>query len=130
MIVIDADLQDPPELIPQMIDLWEQGYEVVYAKKRQNRLGETWIKKKTAKCFFYRILNRLSSVHIPVDTGDFRLIDRKVANQLRRLSEHHRFIRGLVSWTGFRQTSITYERDERFAGETKYPLKKNANTCS
>lgn len=122
LIVIDADLQDPPELIPHMIDLWEQGYEVVYAK-RQKRLGETWIKKKTAKCF-YRILNRLSSVHIPVDTGDFRLIDRKVANQLRRLSEHNRFIRGLVSWTGFRQTSITYQRDERFAGETKYPLKK------
>lgn len=122
LIIIDADMQDPPELMPQMIGLWEQGYEVVYAK-RKKRQGETWFKKMTAACF-YRVLNRLASVHIPVDTGDFRLIDQKVADQLRRFSEHHRFIRGLVSWTGYRQTAITYERDERFAGETKYPLKK------
>lgn len=122
LIIIDADMQDPPELMPQMIGLWEQGYEVVCAK-REKRQGETWFKKMTAACF-YRVLNRLASVHIPVDTGDFRLIDQKVADQLRRLSEHHRFIRGLVSWTGYRQTAITYERDERFAGETKYPLKK------
>lgn len=122
LVIIDADLQDPPELIPDMIKLWEQGYEVVYGKRRK-RNGETWFKLTTAKAF-YKVLDNLSDVHIPRDTGDFRLIDKKVANVLRGLSEHNRFLRGLVAWSGFRQIPLEYERDERFAGETKYPLKK------
>lgn len=122
LVIIDADLQDPPELIPDMIKLWEQGYEVVYGK-RKKRNGETKFKLATAK-LFYKVLDNLSEVRIPRDTGDFRLIDRKVADVLRNLTEHNRFLRGLVAWSGFRQTPIEYERDERFAGETKYPLKK------
>lgn len=122
VVVIDADLQDPPELIPQMIKLWEAGYDVVYAR-RKKRQGETWFKLFTAK-IFYRILNQLSSVAIPVDTGDFRLIDRKVVEALRKMPEQNRFVRGMVSWVGFKQTPIEYEREERLAGETKYPLKK------
>lgn len=122
LVIIDADLQDPPELIPDMIKLWEQGYEVVYGK-RKKRKGETVFKLATAK-IFYKVLDNLSEVHIPRDTGDFRLIDKKVADVLRNLSEHNRFLRGLVAWSGFRQIPLEYERDERFAGETKYPLKK------
>lgn len=122
LVIIDADLQDPPELIPDMIKLWEEGYEVVYGK-RKKRNGETWFKLATAK-MFYKILDNLSDVHIPRDTGDFRLIDKKVADVLRGLTEHNRFLRGLVAWSGFRQIPLEYERDERFAGETKYPLKK------
>lgn len=122
LVIIDADLQDPPELIPNMIELWEQGYEVVYGKRRK-RKGETRFKLTTAK-MFYRILDNLSEVHIPKDTGDFRLIDKKVADVLRNMSEHNRFLRGLVAWSGFKQIPLDYVRDERFAGETKYPLKK------
>ena len=122
LVIIDADLQDPPELIPAMIKLWEQGYEVVYAK-RKKRKGETWFKLFTAK-YFYRILARLSEVKIPTDSGDFRLLDRKVALVLKRMPEKNRFIRGMVSWAGFKQIPLEYEREERFAGETKYPLKK------
>lgn len=122
VVVIDADLQDPPELIPQMIEKWQEGYEVVYGK-RLKRKGETLFKKATAK-LFYRTLKHLTSVDIPVDTGDFRLIDRKVCDIFRRLQEKNRFIRGLVSWIGFRQTYVEYVREERLAGETKYPLKK------
>lgn len=122
LVIIDADLQDPPELIPDMIKLWEQGYEVVYGK-RKKRHGETKFKLFTAK-MFYKVLDHLSEVHIPRDTGDFRLIDRKVADVLRGLSEHNRFLRGLVAWSGFNQIPLEYVRDERFAGETKYPLKK------
>ena len=122
LVIIDADLQDPPELIPDMIKLWEQGYEVVYGK-RKKRKGETIFKLATAK-MFYKVLDHLSEVHIPRDTGDFRLIDKKVADVLRNLSEHNRFLRGLVAWSGFRQIPLEYERDERFAGKTKYPLKK------
>ncbi len=122
VIVIDADLQDPPELIPQMIEKWQEGYEVVYGK-RLKRKGETFFKKATAK-LFYRLLKHLTNVDIPVDTGDFRLIDRKVCDVFCRLQEKNRFIRGLVSWIGFRQTYVEYVREERFAGETKYPLKK------
>ncbi|PHV72331.1 glycosyltransferase [Sporanaerobium hydrogeniformans] len=122
LVIIDADLQDPPELIPQMLNLWKQGNEVVYGK-RKRRKGETWFKLTTAK-IFYRLLGWLTEVEIPVDTGDFRLIDRKVAEVIKALPEHNRFLRGLVAWTGFRQIPLVYEREARFAGETKYPLKK------
>lgn len=122
IVVIDADLQDPPEVILDMIAKWKEGYEVVYGK-RLKRKGETAFKKLTAK-IFYRTLRSLTNVEIPVDTGDFRLIDRKVCDVLRGLKEKNRFVRGLVSWIGFRQTMVEYEREERFAGETKYPLKK------
>lgn len=122
IVVIDADLQDPPELILDMIDKWKQGYDVVYAK-RTERKGETRFKKWTA-ALFYRALRALTDVDIPADSGDFRLIDRKVCEAMKSVREKNRFIRGLVSWVGFRQTAIEYVRDERWAGETKYPLKK------
>ncbi|HAU31282.1 MAG: Glycosyl transferase, family 2 [Desulfotomaculum sp. 46_80] len=123
VIIIDADLQDPPEVIPQMIDQWRQGYEIVYAK-RSKRMGETFFKRTTA-FLFYRILRALTEdINIPLDTGDFRLIDRKVCDAMRDIREKNRFVRGLVSWVGFRSTAIEYTREERFAGETKYPLKK------
>nr|WP_263406136.1 MULTISPECIES: glycosyltransferase family 2 protein [Paenibacillus] len=122
IVVIDADLQDPPEVILEMIAKWKQGYEVVYGK-RLKRHGETAFKKVTAK-LYYRLLSSMTSVDIPTDTGDFRLIDRKVADVLRGLKEKNRYVRGLVSWVGFQQTSVEYVREERFAGETKYPLKK------
>ncbi|MFF2158156.1 glycosyltransferase family 2 protein [Paenibacillus chitinolyticus] len=122
VIIIDADLQDPPELILQMIGKWKEGYEVVYAK-RVKRSGETFFKKWSAS-LFYRVLRASTDIHIPVDTGDFRLMDRKVCDEMKKLPENNRFVRGLVSWVGFRQTAIEYERDERLAGETKYPLKR------
>ncbi|MBH5318517.1 glycosyltransferase family 2 protein [Paenibacillus sp. GSMTC-2017] len=122
IIVIDADLQDPPEVILDMIDKWKEGYEVVYGR-RLKRKGETLFKKLTAMAF-YRVLRSMTNVDIPLDTGDFRLIDRKVCDVLRGLKEKNRFVRGLISWIGFRQTSVEYVREERFAGETKYPLKK------
>ncbi len=122
IVIIDADLQDPPEVIPEMLNLWRQGYDVVYGQ-RSKRKGESAFKKFTAK-MYYRMLKRLTNVDIPVDTGDFRLIDRKVCDAMKMLGEKNRYIRGLVSWTGFNQTAVSYVRDERFAGETKYPLKK------
>lgn len=122
VIIIDADLQDPPEIIPLMIEKWKEGYEVVYAKRTQ-REGETLFKKCTAS-IFYRVLQRLTDINIPVDTGDFRLIDRKVCTAMRSIREKNRFVRGMVSWVGFRQTAVEYVRAERFAGKTKYPLKK------
>lgn len=122
IVVIDADLQDPPEVILKMIDKWKEGYEVVYGK-RLKRKGETLFKKLTA-LLFYRLLRSMTSFDIPLDTGDFRLIDRKVCDVLKGLKEKNRFVRGLVSWVGFRQTSVEYVREERWAGETKYPLKK------
>ena len=122
IVIIDADLQDPPELIPEMIRLWEQGIHVVYAK-RSRREGESWFKLTTAK-YFYKTLDKLSEVKIPIDTGDFRLIDRKVADALSAMPERNKFLRGLISWIGFNQIPIEYERHERFAGETKYPMKK------
>ncbi|MCM3787237.1 glycosyltransferase family 2 protein [Domibacillus indicus] len=122
IVVIDADLQDPPELILDMIEKWKEGYDVVYAK-RTKRKGETFFKKQTAK-MFYRLLRASTDIDIPLDTGDFRLLDRKVCDQLKDMKEQSRFVRGLVSWVGFKQTAIEYERDERLAGETKYPLKK------
>jgi len=122
VVVIDADLQDPPEVIGDMVKKWREGYDVVYGK-RLKREGETAFKKLTAK-IYYRLLTSLTSVDMPVDTGDFRLIDRKVCDAMKSLSERNRYVRGLVSWVGFRQTSVEYVREKRFAGETKYPLKK------
>ncbi|RDE31508.1 glycosyltransferase [Parageobacillus thermoglucosidasius] len=122
IVIIDADLQDPPELILEMIEKWKEGYDVVYAK-RVKRKGETIFKKVTAY-LFYRVLRAATEIDIPVDTGDFRLIDRKVRDQLVFMRERSRFVRGLISWVGFKQTAVEYEREERFAGKTKYPLKK------
>jgi glycosyltransferase involved in cell wall biosynthesis len=122
VVMIDADLQDPPEIILDMIDRWKEGYEVVYAV-RTERKGETWFKEFTAK-FFYRLIYRITDVDIPLDTGDFRLMDRKVVGAMRQMKERHRFIRGMTSWIGFRQTGVHYVRQERFAGETHYPLRK------
>jgi dolichol-phosphate mannosyltransferase len=122
IFIIDADLQDPPELLPEMMRLMDEGADVVYGKRTKRR-GETWLKKFTA-ALFYRLLNFLTDIDIPIDTGDFRLISRRVLEVLNGMPEHHRFIRGMVSWTGFKHAALNYERDERFAGETKYPLKK------
>jgi dolichol-phosphate mannosyltransferase len=122
VVIIDADLQDPPEVILEMINRWKEGYEVVYAV-RTERKGETWFKEFTAK-LFYRIIYRITDVDIPMDTGDFRLMDRKVVEALKRMDERHRFIRGMTSWVGFRQTGVSYAREERFAGETHYPFRK------
>ncbi|HRH66697.1 MAG TPA: glycosyltransferase family 2 protein [Bacteroidia bacterium] len=121
-IIIDADLQDPPELIPELYKKWKDGFEVVYAKRR-SREGESFLKKFTAK-LFYRTLKRITSIHIPVDTGDFRIIDRKVINVLRKMPEQQKFLRGQISWIGFRQTYIEYDRDERHAGKSGYTYKK------
>ncbi|WP_322487760.1 glycosyltransferase family 2 protein [Chloroflexus sp.] len=122
VIVIDSDLQDPPEVIPDLIARWREGYQVVYGV-REEREGETWFKKTTA-AIFYRLIVRITNVKIPVDTGDFRLIDRKVVDTLKRMREHHRFMRGLSAWVGFRQTGVPYRRHARTAGTTKYPLRK------
>ena len=122
VIIIDADLQDPPEVMLEMIDCWKGGYEVVYAV-RAERKGETWFKEFTAK-LFYRIIYRITDVDIPLDTGDFRLMDRKVIEAMKRMRERNRFIRGMTSWVGFRQTGVTYVREERYAGETHYPFRK------
>lgn len=122
IIVIDADLQDPPSVILQMISKWKEGYEIVYAV-RTERKGETWFKEFTAK-FFYRLIYRITDINIPLDTGDFRLIDAKVAATLNTMRERHRFIRGMTSWIGFKQTGVEYVREERFAGSTHYPFKK------
>lgn len=125
VVVMDADLQDPPAVIPAMIKEWQDGAQVVYGK-RKSREGESWF-KKTSATIFYRLLQRVASINIPVDTGDFRLMDRRVVNELRKMNETDPFVRGLVSWVGFKQTSVEYERQERFAGSSKYPLKKMIN---
>ncbi len=122
VIIIDSDLQDPPEVIPELIAQWKNGAEVVYAQ-RSRRKGETHFKRLTAAAF-YRLITRLTSVNIPRDTGDFRLLDRRVVDILITMREQHRFMRGLSAWVGFRQQAVTYERHERFAGSTKYPLGK------
>lgn len=122
VVVMDADLQDPPEVVVQMLDKWREGYDVVYGM-RSKRRGETIFKRLTA-ALFYRVLRAMLGFEIPVDTGDFRLMSRSVVLTLRGLKERHRFIRGMVSWVGFRQTQVIYERHERFAGETKYPFSK------
>ncbi|MFZ3071100.1 MAG: glycosyltransferase family 2 protein [Anaerolineaceae bacterium] len=122
VIIIDADLQDPPEVIHELIARWREGYEVVYAV-RTEREGETWFKKKTASVF-YRLIDRITDVKIPLDTGDFRLMDRKVINIMNGMREKHRFLRGMSAWTGFRQIGVDYKRAARYAGESKYPFKK------
>lgn len=122
VILIDADLQDPPEVILEMAERWKAGYEVVYAV-RAERKGETWFKRTTAR-LFYRVIYRITDVSIPLDTGDFRLMDEKVVRVLRSMREHNRFIRGMTSWVGFKQTGVNYVREARTVGETKYPLRK------
>ncbi len=122
VITMDADLQDPPEVLLQLIQKYREGYDVVYAT-RKKRKGERFSKRFTARVF-YRLIHRLADVNIPVDTGDFRLINRSALNSLNSLREKRRFVRGLVSWIGFRQIGITYQRDPRYAGKTKYPLRK------
>ncbi len=122
VIVIDADLQDPPEAIPLLVAEWQRGAQVVFAV-RAKRLGESWLKRSSAAAF-YRIINRLTELHIPLDSGDFRLLDRQVVLALREVREHHRFMRGLSVWLGFRQASVQYVRHERFAGVSKYPMRK------
>lgn len=118
VIVIDADLQDPPELIPRLIEEWQNGYDVVYARRNQ-RKGETWLKKASA-AGFYRIIQRLSKVRIPEDTGDFRLLSRRAVDALNTLSEQHRFMKGLFAWIGYKQKAVYYDRDPRFAGTSKW----------
>ena len=125
VVIIDADLQDPPELIPAMLDKWAEGYEVVYAV-RESRQRESGFKRWTAKAF-YRFINLLSEVEIPLDAGDFRLLDRKAVEAMKSMPERHRFIRGMCCWIGFRQCGIKYARAARFAGSTKYPVRKMLN---
>ena len=122
LVIMDADLQDPPEVIPELVEKWRQGFEVVYAV-RAEREGETWFKKMTA-ALFYRIINRITDVDIPLDTGDFRLMDRQVVDVLTSMREKHRFPRAMVAWVGFRQIGVPYQRAARYAGETKYPFRK------
>lgn len=122
VVIIDGDLQDPPELILEMLERWKEGYQVIYAQ-RLKRNGETIFKKISAK-IFYRVLNTFTSIEIPNDTGDYRLMDRVVVDHINQLPERSRFLRGLVCWVGFRQIGVTYNRAERTAGETKYPLSK------
>lgn len=122
VVLIDADLQDPPAVIPRLIDKWKEGYDVVYAVRSERR-GESFLKRTSAK-LFYRMIHRITDISIPVDTGDFRLMDAKVAAVLRQMREHHRFIRGMTSWVGYRQTGVPYVREKRVWGETKYPWRK------
>ena len=122
VVIIDADLQDPPEVILELAKKWKDGYEVVYAV-RGEREGESWFKLWTAS-LFYRLIYRITDVKIPVDTGDFRLMDRKVVNVLKQMQERHRFPRGMSAWVGFKQIGVTYKRAARVAGVTKYPFRK------
>lgn len=122
VVIIDADLQDPPEVILDLISKWKEGYEVVYAV-RAKREGESWFKLFTAAAF-YRTIQRITDVNLPMDTGDFRLMDRKVVEVMKGMREKHRFLRGMSVWVGFKQTGVEYDRAERYAGETKYPLRK------
>ncbi|MFN0200576.1 MAG: glycosyltransferase family 2 protein [Bacteroidia bacterium] len=122
VVIIDGDLQDPPEVIPELYAKYQEGYKIVFAQRR-SRAGETIFKKITAK-WFYRTLASITSVDIPIDTGDFRLIDFAVVEQLRKMPEHSKFLRGQIAWTGFSQCPVLYDRQERVAGETGYTLKK------
>lgn len=122
VIIIDADLQDPPSVMLDLIAKWKEGFEVVYAV-RKKREGESWFKLASAS-LFYRLIYRITDVKIPLDTGDFRLIDRKVVNVIGQMRERHRFLRGMAAWVGFRQVGVEYDRKERFAGKTKYPFSK------
>jgi len=122
VIILDADLQDPPEVVLELATKWREGWDVVYAI-RDVREGDTWFKRATA-AWFYRAFNRISEVKVPLDVGDFRLVDRRVLDVFARMRESNRFVRGMFSWIGLRQTGVLYKREERFAGETKYPLRK------
>jgi len=122
IVIIDADLQDPPEVILELAEKWHQGYDVVYAV-RAEREGESWFKKFTAS-MFYRIILRITDVKIPLDTGDFRLLDRKVVNVMNSMRERHRFLRGMAAWVGFKQIGVEYKRSARLSGVTKYPFRK------
>ena len=122
VVIIDADLQDPPELIPDMARLWRDGAQVVYGQRR-SRAGESFLKLKTAQ-LYYKLIQKLTGNAIPRDTGDFRLVDEKVADAVRGMPEHARFLRGMFAWVGFKQVPLLYDRDKRFAGQTHYPLKK------
>jgi polyisoprenyl-phosphate glycosyltransferase len=122
IVIIDSDLQDPPEVILELIEKWREGYEVVYAV-RAEREGESWFKVQTAS-LFYRLIYRITDVKIPLDTGDFRLMDRRVVKVLNSMRERHRFLRGMSAWVGFRQVGVPYRRAARYAGETKYPFRK------
>jgi len=122
VVVMDADLQDPPEVVVEMLARWREGYDVVYGKRR-SRAGETWFKLVTAK-YFYRVFRAMIPIEVPLDAGDFRLMSRPVVLTLRSLRETHRFVRGMVAWVGFRQVAVLYDRPGRAAGETKYPLRK------
>ena len=122
IVIIDADLQDPPEVIPEMAKKWRAGAQVVYGQ-RKHREGETFFKKLTAHVY-YRLLQAMTNVDIPADTGDFRLVDKQVADVVRSMPEHARYLRGMFAWAGFKQEPLLYDRDKRFAGETHYPLKK------
>ncbi len=122
VVIIDADLQDPPEVILDLIARWREGYQVVYAQ-RTEREGETWFKRVTASVF-YRSIYRITDIKIPLDTGDFRLLDRKVVNVMNSMRERHRFLRGMSAWVGFKSIGVPYKRAARFAGSTKYPFKK------
>ena len=122
IIIIDADLQDPPQVIPELIEKWKEGYEVVYAVRRE-REGETWFKRASASAF-YRLINRITDINIPLDTGDFRLLDREVLQVLNGMRERERFLRGMSTWVGFNQIGVPYDRKSRFAGKSKYPIKK------
>ena len=122
IVLMDADLQDPPEVVPQMLALWRKGFDVVYGR-RTRRSGESWFKKATAAAF-YRLIRKMTSIDIPADVGDFRLMSRRVVDVLKQFQERNRFVRGMVAWIGFRQTAIDYQRQVRASGETKYPLRK------
>ena len=122
VVIIDADLQDPPELIPEMVKKWQEGFDIVYAI-RESREGETFFKRITAK-LFYRIIRLLSGLNLPLDAGDFRLIDKKIADALKNIRIKNTYVRGLVSWVGYRQAGVYYRRDKRLKGKTKYSLKK------
>jgi glycosyltransferase involved in cell wall biosynthesis len=122
VVIIDSDLQDPPEVILDMIAKWKEGFEVVFAQ-RTEREGETWFKLFTAS-LFYRLIYRITDVDIPMDTGDFRLLDRKVVDVIMQMRERHRFLRGMSVWVGFKQTGVTYKRASRYTGVTKYPFRK------
>ena len=121
-MLMDADLQDPPELIPALVAKWREGFDVVYGL-RTGREGETWFKRSTAS-LFYRLLRRMTRVDIPSDAGDFRLLSRRAVEALARMPERARFLRGMTSWVGFRQAGVPYQRDARYAGETKYPTRR------
>lgn len=122
VIIIDSDLQDPPELIPRLVERWREGYEIVYALRKE-RKQDSWLKRTTA-AMFYRLLQRITEIEIPVDVGDFRLVDRKAVDAFKQLPERNRYVRGMFSWVGFRQTAVSFRREARHAGETKYSTKK------